>query len=854
MRELFPGFYERTEEELSRMWREATFVLDTNMLLNVYRYQEKTRKRFLEILEKLKERIWIPHQAVYEYQNNRLEVISQQLEVYNKVSKAIKEAQEVLEKLKYLKEKHSFIRIDDIIDTPTQALGKANHELSTGQRTNKRELEKLKKSDGYREQIAKLFQGRIGEPYKKDRLADLYYQADKRFELQIPPGWKDKSKKTYGKYGDVILWFQLLDYAHEHKKPIILVTDDVKSDWFLSAQENNGHAQPRPELVQEMLVETRVSLHIYPGNEFIDRATRFLKLTPEPDISADAKEVTAQNTYENTENAGKKPEEVHRPSVLIASLGDEPVKVSSMYDLLRKREKLNIDRMTVLVPHNDEAQRAYSLVEEALRDSKELRLHPEILEFDNADSWQNTGIFRQKLYRLLDKHQRLGDSVYLSLAGGSKNMAAVMAWIAPFFPCIKKLYHIVNKEEKDAYFQSAYQIEMQSSSMRSRLMHPNLDQLSLVEIPFERGQQISKKLRSQLLASQLDDFEKAERFVTTQTILPQSDGPDLSVTKKVIEQLEDLYKQNDAKARAAWTGLLRMSRITTLRDLEIGVDTYPFSAANFSRITLHYFTGLKAPIRPVFYTLPINSDDQIKQVVICSLEEANENGEYRTLNEVAVAPDFSVEDYSSIDTLPPVPYPADSVLIVPLGKSPMVATQLYTLLTEQEKRTIHEVVLIYPQGSTEILNSAELIEKALRKEYSVSCRRVGIPELEDIADEAACRKYQAHLEAQIERVKQEYPHCKIDLALSGGRKGMTAITISTAQNVHIPYVYHTLITDDELSDQIEEETTIEALIDTRISLQESYDRLFLHAYRAEEPYPYAHFVLFRVPVFSADGW
>jgi len=53
MRNLFPGFYDRTAEELSMLWQEATFVFDTNMLLNLYRYQEETRKRFFEILDQL---------------------------------------------------------------------------------------------------------------------------------------------------------------------------------------------------------------------------------------------------------------------------------------------------------------------------------------------------------------------------------------------------------------------------------------------------------------------------------------------------------------------------------------------------------------------------------------------------------------------------------------------------------------------------------------------------------------------------------------------------------------------------------------------------------------------------------
>jgi PIN like domain len=298
MRDLFPGFYHRTEEELSMLWREAILVFDTNMLLNIYRYHEETRKRFFEILEQFEHRIWIPHQALYEYQNNRLEVISQQSKVYGEVSKVLKEAQSLLLSLRHMEGKHSFIKIDDIIEAPIKSLREANDKLSTNQKTSKEEIEKLKVSDGYRERVAQLFQDKIGTPYSRESLFGIYKLADKRFELQIPPGWKDKGKKTYDKYGDVVLWFQLVDYAFLQKKPILFVTDDVKSDWFLPMQESNGLHRPRPELVQEMFVEAGVLLHIYQGYEFIDIATQSLKLKPEPRISEDAKEVTERNALE----------------------------------------------------------------------------------------------------------------------------------------------------------------------------------------------------------------------------------------------------------------------------------------------------------------------------------------------------------------------------------------------------------------------------------------------------------------------------------------------------------------------------------------------------------------------------
>ena len=83
---------------------------------------------------------------------------------------------------------------------------------------------------------------------------------------------------------------------------------------------------------------------------------------------------------------------------------------------------------------------------------------------------------------------------------------------------------------------------------------------------------------------------------------------------------------------------------------------------------------------------------------------------------------------------------------------------------------------------------------------------------------------------------------------------MTAMTIFAAQKCHISYVYHTLVADKDTNEKIEEQTTITALNETRLSQQERYERLFLRAYEVEGPDPYANFVLFRVPVFTAEGW
>ena len=44
MKDSFPGYYRPTENEFAEMWESCLFVLDANVLLNLYRYSVDTRE------------------------------------------------------------------------------------------------------------------------------------------------------------------------------------------------------------------------------------------------------------------------------------------------------------------------------------------------------------------------------------------------------------------------------------------------------------------------------------------------------------------------------------------------------------------------------------------------------------------------------------------------------------------------------------------------------------------------------------------------------------------------------------------------------------------------------------------
>jgi hypothetical protein len=85
----FPGYYLRSEKDLEEIWQDGLIALDANVLLNPYRYSEDTRNELWRILQGVRDRLWIPHQAAEEFHRNRLDVVSGQKEAYAEVRKSL---------------------------------------------------------------------------------------------------------------------------------------------------------------------------------------------------------------------------------------------------------------------------------------------------------------------------------------------------------------------------------------------------------------------------------------------------------------------------------------------------------------------------------------------------------------------------------------------------------------------------------------------------------------------------------------------------------------------------------------------------------------------------------------------
>ena len=133
----------------------------------------------------------------------------------------------------------------------------------------------LLKHDNLRDALDTLLEDKIGLPYSQKKLYVIYNLCKQRYEQKIPPGYEDKHKEGAKKYGDLILWFQIIDKAKKTNKPIILVTDDRKEDWWRKFK--NKTIGPRPELVNEIFSEAGVPFYLYQTDPFMENAQKLLE-------------------------------------------------------------------------------------------------------------------------------------------------------------------------------------------------------------------------------------------------------------------------------------------------------------------------------------------------------------------------------------------------------------------------------------------------------------------------------------------------------------------------------------------------------------------------------------------------
>ncbi len=274
MKDKFNEYYRLSEPNIKKHWEKDIFCFDANVLLNLYRYSPKTREAFFSLLEKINDRIWITYQAAFEYQKNRLVVINAQKEAYKDIRETlIKKKGEIEAKLNSFK-KHPYLQTNELKKQIESAFDSIGRDLDNLEKKHPDYLE----NDPIWDKLSDLLEGKVGDDFTKEELEKLYREGKKRYDEKVPPGYMDmKEKQNEGNrslYGDIIVWKQVIEKAKENDNSIILITDDLKEDWWYKFKGKT--ISPRPELIKEFKEETSKRINIYQADKFLEMANKNL--------------------------------------------------------------------------------------------------------------------------------------------------------------------------------------------------------------------------------------------------------------------------------------------------------------------------------------------------------------------------------------------------------------------------------------------------------------------------------------------------------------------------------------------------------------------------------------------------
>jgi hypothetical protein len=298
MREFFPGYYRPTEDDFSVLWANCVFVLDANVLLSLYQLSPKAAQQLAQVLAQFSDRgqLWVPHQSALEYQRNRRGVIEGQARSCDSVKELLDKAERGLRELCGDQKPPYPEGIDGLLETVETAFKEITEKLEAW----KQERLRLLTADDIRDKIDELLEGRLGSEYPEEGLQGIYQEAEVRYRRRIPPGFKaskkpdpDTNQEDLRQYGDVVLWFQVIDHAKETQKPIVFITNEGREDWW-EISSSGQIIGPRPELIHEMHSKAGVSFYMYRIEPFIERAGQHLDVEVTQEVIEEARTLERQ--------------------------------------------------------------------------------------------------------------------------------------------------------------------------------------------------------------------------------------------------------------------------------------------------------------------------------------------------------------------------------------------------------------------------------------------------------------------------------------------------------------------------------------------------------------------------------
>lgn len=297
----FETFRTLTDTDYTTVLGSALVVVDTNVLLNLYRYHAETRAAMIQVLGALGDRLFVPHRVMEEFWRNRERAATRPLEdVRTSVRDLGRHFDSIREVLRQWVNRGALApdaahQLQEIIDAQAETVASAIQALVDPDQVP---ATRNTGNDPVLQALEPCLAGRVGPPMPADAYKAALTEGRRRAAAGEPPGFGDQQKSkrddVVGAAGDYLVWEQTLLAAESRKLDVVIVTADMKPDWW--RLEGTFPRGPRTELVAELLTRSGRQLYLMRPEALLEHAATALSVTVEESSVAEVQRAGQDET------------------------------------------------------------------------------------------------------------------------------------------------------------------------------------------------------------------------------------------------------------------------------------------------------------------------------------------------------------------------------------------------------------------------------------------------------------------------------------------------------------------------------------------------------------------------------
>lgn len=290
LKEQFPHYYRPAKERVEEAYRSGWFVFDTSSILNIFGLE--LADKVFTLLDQNKERIKIPYHVAEEYHKDVHSTIAKSLSYTRSGIEELSKKEEVNVFRNKYKKYFTNSTVADFSDRLSnlfdEFIENANKQMS---------YLRMQYDEGeLQEKLSTLLGDKLLPKLDQAKIDDIENnKGPQRYKDKIAPGYEDAGKDE-NQYGDLIIWFEILEFAKTTDKDIIFVTDDVKPDMLYKP---SGYTfGPHLSMLKEFHdANPNINYHLCTLESFIHHVNEVTKVMSETEmkqVKMDMEENTRQ--------------------------------------------------------------------------------------------------------------------------------------------------------------------------------------------------------------------------------------------------------------------------------------------------------------------------------------------------------------------------------------------------------------------------------------------------------------------------------------------------------------------------------------------------------------------------------